>query len=65
MDSDLLRTAITVVVILVAVAAALVLGDYLGYKIGRMKLFTYVLFALLGLVIAFAIFSAVVLLIVR
>jgi hypothetical protein len=54
-----------VVVILVAVAAALVLGDYLGYKIGRMKLFTYVLFALLGLVIAFAIFSAVVLLIIR
>ena len=56
-----LKNAITVVEIIVAVVVALLLGDYLGYKIGRWRLATTVsLFALVS-IIAFAIYAAVVL----
>jgi hypothetical protein len=54
-----LKTAITVVEIIVGVAAVLLIGDYVGYKIGRMKLATYTLFTVLGVVIAFAIYAAI------
>jgi hypothetical protein len=54
-----LSLASTVVEIIVAVAAALLLGDYIGYKFGRMKLTTYTLFALLGIIIVFAIYAIV------
>jgi hypothetical protein len=54
-----LKTAITIVEIIVAVAAALLLGDYIGYKFGRMKLATYTLFTVLGLVVVFAIYAAI------
>ncbi len=54
-----LRTAIVIVSIVVAVAVAMLLGDYIGYKFGRMKLATYTLFFVLGLIVLFAIYAAV------
>ena len=54
-----LKLIITVIEIIVGVAAALLLGDYIGYKFGRMKLATYTLFTVLGLVILFAIYAAI------
>ena len=56
---DSLRIAITVVEIIVGVAAALVIGDYIGYKFGRMRLATYTLFTVLGVIVAFAIYAAI------
>jgi hypothetical protein len=50
----------SMVVIGIVVAAVLMLvGDYLGYKIGRMKLFTYCGFTVLGVVIIFAIYAII------
>lgn len=54
-----LSLASNVVEIIVAVAVALLLGDYVGYKIGRMKLLTYSLFTLLGVIIVFAIYAII------
>jgi hypothetical protein len=54
-----LKTAITIVEGIAALAAALLLGDYVGYKFGRMALLKYTLFALLGLVIIFVIYAAI------
>ncbi len=54
-----LRLAITIVEIVVAIAVAMVLGDYIGYKFGRMKLATWTLFITLGVIVAFAIFAAI------
>jgi hypothetical protein len=54
-----LKTIISVIEIIVGVAAAIVLGDYLGYKYGHMKIATYALFLFLGLVVLFAIYAAV------
>lgn len=54
-----LKTAITIVEIIVGIAVALVVGDYIGYKFGRMKLATYTLFTVLGLIVLFAIYAAV------
>ncbi len=54
-----LRLAITVVEIIVGVAVAMVIGDYIGYKFGRMKLATYTLFSVLGIIVLFAIYAAV------
>jgi len=48
-----------IVAIIVAVAAAMLLGDYIGHKFGRMKLATVTLFTVLGIVIIFAIYAAV------
>jgi hypothetical protein len=56
---DSLKTAITVVEIIVGVAAAFLIGDYIGYKFGRMKLATYTLFTVLGVIVAFAIYAAI------
>jgi hypothetical protein len=57
-----LQSVIRYVVIIVATLAALVLGDYLGYKIGRKRLvITCIVAALLGIII-FAVYAAVVLL---
>ena len=56
-----LKTAITIVEIIVGVAITLVLGDYLGYKLGRMKLFTFTMFTVLGIIILFVIYSAIML----
>jgi hypothetical protein len=54
-----LKTAIMIVEIIVAVAASVLLGDYLGNKIGRMNLAKYTLLTVLGLIILFAIYSAI------
>lgn len=54
-----LKTAITVVEVIVGIAVAMVIGDYLGYKFGRVKLATYSLFSALGIIVLFAIYSAI------
>jgi hypothetical protein len=54
-----LSLASTIVEIIVGVAAALLLGDYVGYKFGRMKLLTYSLFSLLAIIIVFAIYAII------
>jgi hypothetical protein len=54
-----LKNAITVVEIVVGIAAAMVLGDYFGHKFGRWKLASYTLFTALGVIVAFAIYAAV------
>ena len=56
---ETLKTAITVVEIVVAIAAAMVIGDYIGYKFGRMKLASYTFFTVLGIIILFAIYAAI------
>jgi len=54
-----LRTASTIIVIIIIVAGVMLIGDYVGYKFGRMKLATYTLFTVLGLIILFAIFAVI------
>ncbi len=57
-----LQSAIRYVLIVVATIAAILLGDYLGYKIGRMKLvWSGIVVALLAIIV-FAVYAAVVLL---
>ena len=56
---ETLKTAINIVELIVAVAAVLLIGDYVGYKFGRMKLATFTLFTVLGIIILFAIYAAV------
>lgn len=54
-----------VVVGIVIVIALLLAGDYLGYKVGRMKLATYGGFTILGLVIIFAIYAIIFALVIK
>ena len=54
-----LKVGITIVEIVVGVAFAMVIGDYIGHKFGRMKLATYTLFTVLGVIVCFAIFAAI------
>jgi|WetSurMetagenome_2_1015567.scaffolds.fasta_scaffold173373_2 hypothetical protein len=57
-----LQSAIKYVVIIVSAIAAIILGDYLGYKFGRMKIvWAGIIVALLAIVV-FAIYAAIVLL---
>jgi len=56
-----LKTAITCVELIVATVAVLLLGDYLGYKVGRWRLVAVVGIIVLVSIIGFAIFAAVVL----
>ncbi len=58
---DQLRVAITSVEGVVAFAIVLVLGDYLGHKIGRWRLASYVGLGTLAIIIGFAIYAAIVL----
>jgi hypothetical protein len=44
---------------ILAVVICMLAGDYLGYKIGRMKLFTYLGLISLGSVVVFAIIAAI------
>ncbi len=60
---DPLRLAIEIVLIIIAIIAVMLIGDYLGYKIGRMKLAIYGGYTVLALVILFAIFAAIKLLV--
>ena len=55
----LLKTAINVVEIVAGVGAAMVLGDYLGYKFGRWRLASTVLIVFLIVVVAFAILAGI------
>lgn len=56
---DSLKIAITVVEILVGIALAMLIGDYLGNKFGRINLARFLLFAVLGVIVAFAIYAAI------
>ena len=60
---EALTLAIRIVVILVGVAVVMILGDYAGYKVGRMRLAVYSGYVVLAIIIIFAIYAAVVLLI--
>ncbi|OGO39835.1 MAG: hypothetical protein A2147_03755 [Chloroflexi bacterium RBG_16_57_8] len=57
-----LQSAIRYVVIVVATIAAMLLGDYLGYKVGRKKLVWTGLGVALLSVVVFAVYAALVLL---
>ena len=56
-----LKDAITVVEIIVATVLAMLLGDYLGYKIGRWRLAAIVGLVALVSIVVFAVYAAVVL----
>jgi hypothetical protein len=56
-----LKDAITVVEIVVAAVVAMLLGDYLGHKIGRWRLAIIVGVVAVVSIVAFAIYAAVVL----
>ena len=56
-----LKSAIISVEIIVAVVLLLLLGDYLGYKIGRWRLAAIVGIVALVSIVAFAIYAAVIL----
>jgi hypothetical protein len=54
-----LKNAITFVEIIVAAAAVTLLGDYLGYKIGRWRLVAIVGLVVLASIVAFAVYADV------
>ena len=56
-----LKVAVTIVEIIIAVVVVLLLGDYLGHKIGRWRLAVIAGIAALVSIIVFAIYAAVVL----
>ncbi|MBM2825692.1 MAG: hypothetical protein HW402_1356 [Dehalococcoidales bacterium] len=56
-----LKTAITIIEMLVAAVVAILLGNYLGYKVGRWKLAGILGVLVLVAVIVFAIYAAIVL----
>lgn len=62
---EALTLAIRIVVILVGIAVVMLLGDYAGHKVGRMRLAVYSGYVVLAIIIIFAIYAAVVLLIVN
>jgi hypothetical protein len=57
-----LKLAITILGIITAALVVLLLGDYLGYRIGRQKVASFAGISLLVSVVTFAIFAAIVLL---
>ena len=54
-----LTIARNILVVVVVVAASMLVGDYIGYKFGRMKLASFTLITTLVVVVAFAIYAAV------
>lgn len=56
-----LKQVINILVIIILILALMLTGDYLGYKFGRMKLLASAGFIALAVVIAYAIYSFVVL----
>ncbi len=54
-----LKIAIEIVVIIIAIVAVMLIGDYIGYKFGRMKLAVYGGYIVLGLIVLFAIYAAI------
>lgn len=56
-----LKQAINILVVIILVLSLMLLGDYIGYKFGRMKLLASVGIIALALVIVYAIYSFAVL----
>ena len=56
-----LKQAINILVVIILVLTMMLLGDYMGYKFGRMKLLASVGIIALALVIVYAIYSFAVL----
>jgi len=56
-----LKSAITVVEIILGIVVAMLLGDYLGYKIGRWRLASIVGIIALAAIVGFAAYAAFVL----
>lgn len=56
-----LKSAINITEIIIGIVAAMGIGDYLGYKIGRRRLAIIVSIVALVTVILFAIYAAIVL----
>ena len=54
-----LKEAIGIVVAIIMVLVLMLLGDYLGYKFGRMKLLASTGFIALAIIIVFVIYSFV------
>ena len=52
-------TAAVIAAGILALAICMLAGDYLGYKLGRMKLFTILGLTSLGAVVIFAIIAAI------
>lgn len=58
-DTFELKDAIRFVGVIVAIVVTMLLGDYLGYKIGRWKLALILAILTLVTVVAFTIYSAI------
>ena len=56
-----LKTAMTIAEIIIAVLAALALGDYLGYKFGQRRVAAIMGAIALAIIVLFAIYAAIVL----
>jgi len=56
-----LKSVMTILEIIIAVLAALALGDYLGYKFGHWRAAKTIGFVALAVIILFAVYAAVVL----
>jgi hypothetical protein len=54
-----LTLASWIAAMIVAAAIIFVLGEYLGYKFGRMKVATYVLIIVLAVIVIYAIYAVV------
>ncbi len=54
-----LKDAIRIVGVVVAIVIAMLVGDYLGYKIGRWKLALILAIVTLATIVAFTIYSAI------
>ncbi len=56
-----IKLAITIVEIVIAIIFAMALGEYLGYKIGRMRLAVILLGIVLVVIVCFTIYAGIVL----
>ncbi len=54
-----LRSAALIVELVVGIVASMAIGDYLGYKVGRVKLAITIGSIALGVIVLFAIYAAV------
>ncbi len=54
-----LKQAIGILVVVILMLTVMLVGDYLGYKFGRMKLLASTGFIALAVIIAYAIYSFV------
>ena len=56
-----LKQAINILVVIILMLVLMLLGDYLGYKLGRMKLLAIIVIIAMAVVITYAVYSFVVL----